>query len=412
MDRHLDVYLHDNYVGELIQDEHGQLVFDYAVSWLEDPNAVPLSQSIPLRTERFSRKECRAFFAGILPEERKRELIAKNLGISSRNDFAMLEQIGGECAGAITFLPKGQHPPKADYNYRPLSDYELAEILQILPKRPLMAGEDGIRLSLAGAQDKLAVHVSSDGQLSIPLNGAPSTHILKPRIELFEGVVFNEAFCMELAAAIDLPVAPIILKKTDSLEYLLVERYDRHLDEQGRTQRLHQEDFCQALGIVSEMKYQNEGGPNLAQCFQLLRNVSSVPVSDLQHLLRAVIFNLLVGNNDAHGKNFSLLYGLSGSTRLSPFYDILSTAFYPELSPKMAMKISKEYDSNKIHSRHFEKLAEEVGLGKALVLKEVKKTAERILGKLPTITIYRETSEKVANFIRERCLKLSQQFNR
>src|SRR5215475_11756765 len=97
MDRALDVYLYDDFVGRLVQDDDGDMSFQYAGSWLEAPSAIPLSQSLPLRQERFRRKECRGFFGGILPEQSKRETIARNLGISARNDYAMLERIGGEC---------------------------------------------------------------------------------------------------------------------------------------------------------------------------------------------------------------------------------------------------------------------------------------------------------------------------
>src|SRR6202163_3169674 len=191
MARTLDVYLHHELVGHLIQDDGGQMVFDYIESWLQKPGATPLSQSLPLRKERFKRNECRGFFAGILPEESKREIIARNLGISARNDYAMLEQIGGECAGAVTFLPAGQELPKQDYHYRKLDAKELAGILRELPKRPLLAGEKGIRLSLAGAQDKVAVRIEGE-EVSLPLGGAPSTHILKPAVERFAGVVFKD----------------------------------------------------------------------------------------------------------------------------------------------------------------------------------------------------------------------------
>src|SRR6202022_1859343 len=192
MARTMDVYLHNDLVGQLIQDGGGQMVFKYLEDWLNRPGATPLSQSLPLRKDRFSRKECRGFFAGILPEESKREIIARNLGISARNDYAMLEQIGGECAGAVTFLPAGQELPKRDCRYRKLDAKELAGILRELPKRPLLAGEEGIRLSLAGAQDKVAVRIEGE-EVSLPLGGAPSTHILKPAVERFAGVVFNEA---------------------------------------------------------------------------------------------------------------------------------------------------------------------------------------------------------------------------
>src|SRR5258708_22908735 len=147
--------------------------FEYVESWLNRPGATPLSQSLRLRKERFKRKECRGYFAGILPEESKREIIAHNLGISARNDYAMLERIGGECAGAVTFIAQGQALPERDYSYRKLSEQELAAILKELPKRPLLAGEEGIRLSLAGAQDKVAVRIEG-GEVCLPLGGAPS----------------------------------------------------------------------------------------------------------------------------------------------------------------------------------------------------------------------------------------------
>ena len=410
MARTLDVYLHDDLVGNLIQDAGGQMVFDYKQSWLDQPGASALSQSLPLRRKRFKRNECRGFFAGILPEESKREIIARNLGISARNDYAMLEQIGGECAGAVTFLPAGAAPPERNYAYRTLSPEGLAAVLKELPKRPLLAGEEGIRLSLAGAQDKVAVCLEG-GEIRLPLGGAPSTHILKPAVERFEGVVSNEALCMRLAAAAGLPTAPVEVRTVDGLAYLLVERYDRtHRQTAGEMavlERLHQEDFCQAQGIVSELKYQKEGGPSLKQCFGLLRQVSSAPVVDLARLLDAVIYNYLVGNNDAHGKNFSLLYHGIGTdnleTRLAPLYDIVSTLHYPELNTDMAMKIGGEYSSQKVSPKDFGQLAEEAGLAKPLVRRRVPELAETVMATLDKVEVADPVAEAVAALIRKRC---------
>ena len=390
----MDVYLHKDLVGHLVQDNGGQLLFQYVEDWVENPNSIPLSQSLPLRRERFTRKECRGFFSGILPEESKREIIARNLGISARNDYAMLERIGGECAGAVTFVRAGAPLPEADYSYRKLSTEELVAILKELPRRPLLAGERGVRLSLAGAQDKVAVRIEGE-DIGLPLGGAPSTHILKPAIDRFEGVVFNEALSMKLAAAVGLPAAPVETRSVDDMAFLLVERYDRvhrqATGEEPAVERIHQEDFCQALGIVPETKYQKEGGPSLKDCFNLLRAVSSAPVIDLARLLDAVIFNYLVGNNDAHGKNFSLLYFGAGpgnlEVRLAPLYDIVSTTYYPELSPEMAMKIGGEYWSEKIAPRNFEKLAEEAGLAKPLVRRRVVEVADGILTALPKLEV-------------------------
>jgi serine/threonine-protein kinase HipA len=419
MARTLDVYLHNELVGHLIQDDGGQMVFDYAEGWLQKPGATPLSQSLPLRKERFKRNECRGFFAGILPEESKREIIARNLGISARNDYAMLEQIGGECAGAVTFIPAGEALPERNYGYRPLSSQELAAMLKELPKHPLLAGEDGIRLSLAGAQDKVAVRIEGN-EISLPLGGAPSTHILKPAVERFAGVVFNEAFCMKLAAAAGLPAAKVETRIVEGIEYLLVERYDRthrqNADGPPALERLHQEDFCQAQGIVSEMKYQKEGGPSLKQCFALLREVSSAPVIDLSRLLDAVIYNYLVGNNDAHGKNFSLLYHGAGTAnqeiRLAPLYDVVSTTYYPELSKDMAMKIGGEYSSGKVTPKDFEQLAEQAGLAKPIVKTRVPELAEALIGNFEKAGIEQPVAEAVAALIRKRCETVRREFKK
>jgi serine/threonine-protein kinase HipA len=417
MARTLDVYLHRELVGHLIQDDGGQMVFDYAESWLQKPDATPLSHSLPLRRERFKRNECRGYFAGILPEESKREIIARNLGISERNDYAMLERIGGECAGAVTFIPAGENLPARDAHYRALSSPELAGILRELPRRPLMAGETGIRLSLAGAQDKIAVRVEGDA-ISLPLGGAPSTHILKPAVERFAGVVFNEAFCMRLAAASGLPAAEAEIRRVEDVEYLLVERYDRmHRQSLGGVallERLHQEDFCQALGIVSENKYQKEGGPSLKQCFALLREVSNAPVIDLARLLDAVVFNFLVGNNDAHGKNFSLLYRGVGTAnreiRIAPLYDVVSTYYYPELTRDMAMKIGGEYSSDKVSKANFEQLAEDAGLAKPLVRRRVPELADAVLSNLDKTAINHPVADALDGQIRERCETMRSRF--
>lgn len=403
----LNVFLHRNLVGQLLLDE-GRMVFEYADSWLKNALAVPLSHSLPLRAERFDRKICRGFFAGILPEESKRQMVAKNLGISPTNDFAMIEQIGGECAGAVTFLPASQALPEHDYHYRSLSDDELVKILELLPRQPLMAGEDGVRLSLAGAQDKIAIHVAN-GNVSIPLGGAPSTHILKPAIERFEGLVYNEAYCLKLAEIVGLPVAKAQTRNVGGIDYLLVERYDRHIDADGNVHRLHQEDFCQALGVASEEKYQNEGGPNLKDCFALLRDASSRPAIDIMRLLDAVIFNLLIGNHDAHGKNFSLLYQ-PANTQIAPLYDLVSTVYYPQLTKKMAMKIGKEAESSKITLEHFERLAQDAGLSTPIMKKRLPELTEQVLANIGKVSIDHPIAYKLAELIESRCQLFLERF--
>jgi serine/threonine-protein kinase HipA len=393
-------------VGTLSQVA-GRLGFAYAPDWLAQDKPWPLSQSLSLRAEDFDDKATRPFFAGLLPEGEQRRLVAQALQASRQNDFALLAGIGGECAGAVTLLDPGQTPaPPAEANsLRWLDQAELQALLADLPQRPMLAGQQGLRLSLAGAQDKLPVVVGDDGRIGLPLFGAPSTHILKPAIAGLDGTVFNEAFCMRLAAALKLAVAPVqIHPVAQGGAVLLVQRYDR-LAAAGPDSapnpapnpapnlpptRLHQEDFCQALAVPPEQKYQNEGGPDLAQCFALLRRATRPSALPVLALLDAVVFNALIGNHDAHGKNFSLLYGAAVSAgsagraggpadaTLAPLYDLLCTAVYPRLTDKMAMKLGGQYRFSALMARHWERFARDAGLSPAQVKKRVMTIASRL----------------------------------
>jgi serine/threonine-protein kinase HipA len=408
--RTLNVYLRDHIVGQLIQDEHGQILFIYSHYWLHHPETTHLSHSLPLREEPFSRNECRGFFAGVLPEEEKREIIAKNLGISARNDFAMLEQLGGECAGAVTLIRPGVDlPSSAAGSYQELSSSELLEILRALPKRPLLAGDTGIRLSLAGAQDKIAVRVNGD-RISIPKNGAASTHIIKPAITRFPGLVENEAFCMKLAAAVGLSVAEVSVGEIEDIKFLLVRRFDRTINENGVIARIHQEDICQALGYPPEHKYQSEGGPGLKECFKLIRATSNNPAADLKALLEALIFNLIIGNNDAHAKNFSIIHHQNNTTRLAPLYDLICTAAYPELTSKMAMKIGKAAIFDQIYPREIDRLADECGLNRTLTRERLTNLAHAIELATKTLRSNLNYGADIADLIVSRCEAVIERF--
>jgi serine/threonine-protein kinase HipA len=358
MTHELEVWLFADRVGTLALVD-GRLNFCYASGWLSQQGAVALSASLPLQAESFDDRNTRPFFAGLLPEGQMRRLIAQQFQVSGQNDFALLDHIGGECAGAVTFLEPGQSLPVPASEVQWLGDEEIVAILDELPRRPMLAGKEGLRLSLAGAQDKLPVIFDGE-RIGLPLNGAPSSHILKPAIHAVEDSVINEGFCMALAEAMQLKPAKSIIQRVLDRSFLLVERYDR----QGHLQRLHQEDFCQALGVVPEMKYQNEGGPDLARCFDLLRRVTRPSAPQVLRLLDYVIFNALIGNHDAHAKNLSLLYS-DKTPILAPFYDTLSTAVYPALTPKMAMKIGSKYKFSEVQARHWAQFAESVGLSKA-----------------------------------------------
>lgn len=404
MKRTLNVYLHTDKVGILEQDVHGQLFFTYSDDWLSRSPDLILSQSLPHQHEPFKRNQCRPFFSGILPEENKRDLIAHNLGISAKNDFSFLEKIGGECGGAVSFLPLEAVLSKNEPAYLPLTEKQLVNLLKELSTRPLMAGERGVRLSLAGVQDKIPLYYEQE-RFYLPLDSSPSTHIIKPAITNYKGQVYNEALSLNLARSLKIPTAKVALKVSEGFEYLIIERYDRRKEADGSITRLHQEDFCQALGIVPENKYQAEGGPSLKQCFDLIRRVSSNPAKDLETLLSGVIFNILIGNNDAHGKNFSLLYE-SSQTRLAPFYDLICTAFYKDLDPHMAMKFGGEANPLKITLKEIDSFSKEVGLSKTLVLENVKNLSKAIPLILDKQSLSHPLEKEIAAFIKERAERM------
>lgn len=374
----LDVWWDRRLVGRLTQDRHGELGFVYAAGWLQSEDAPALSASLPKRAEPYSRRECRPFFGGLLPEEGQRQAVAQALGVSRGNDFALLDKLGGDVAGALQLLPPGESPtaPNAGRPPKSLDEAELIRVLDSLPTRPLLAGEEGMRLSLAGSQSKVPV-ILVEGKVALPSWGQPTTHILKPSISRFPGTTENEGFVMRLAAAVGLDVAPVEPRVVRDRRFLLVARYDRSVDDDGRAHRIHQEDFCQALGINPERKYASEGGPTLKDCFALLRRVSSRPAVEVLKLLDAVIFNLIVGNADAHGKNFSILHD-EGGPRLAPFYDLLATAAYPELSPRMAMKVGKRSTLGEMDDKGWAAFAASTTLGLPLIRRRVAEISEAV----------------------------------
>ena len=381
MSRVLHVWWDGKLVGRLTQDRHGELGFAYSDDWLLDDDAQPLSASLPKREEPFSRRECRPFFGGLLPEDSQRDAAARALGVSSANEFALLDRLGGDVAGALQLLPPGEAQRAPNFHRLPeaLDEAGLIGVLDALPSRPLLAGNEGLRLSLAGAQSKLPV-VLVDGEIALPVSGQPTTHILKPPIARFPGTTENEAFVMRLAAEIGLDVASAAPRVIGNREFLLVERYDRSAGADCRIRRIHQEDFCQALAVPPELKYAGEGGPTLEDCFGLLRAVSLRPALDVLKLLDAVIFNLIVGNADAHGKNFSILYHDSGP-RLAPLYDLLSTVSYPELSPRLAMRVGKRATLEELDAEAWAAFASGATLGLPLVRRQVAEMSESVAAK-------------------------------
>ncbi len=372
----LDVYLHDDRAGTLERLDGARLRFTYDPEWLSAAG-MPISLSLPLREEPYADAECRPFFAGLLPEGEFLKSIARTFHISAENPFTVLREIGGECAGAVSLVEHGGPPPFSSApGPRWLSNRELASLLEELPRHPLLAdteGDEGIRLSLAGTRDKLGV-LLDDGRVGITRGHPPSTHILKvPPRELSE-LVANEAYCMALAGETGLTVAPATPVRAGRLEALLVERYDR-FRAGSQVRRLHQEDLCQAAGRPPEAKYESEGGPGVAECGALIRAHAAGPGAALLRFLDALLFNVLIGNADAHSKNYSLLLEGPGAPRLAPLYDLISTRAYGHrFGRKMGMKYGGEYRPDRIRGRHLDRLGDALGIAH----RRVRKHAEDI----------------------------------
>lgn len=321
--RRLHVWLDVRKVGEL--REQGNLwAFSYEREW--QAAGFDLSPALPRAhgeiVDGASLRPVQWFFDNLLPEEGARRLLAGDANLDPADAFGLLQRYGPESAGALTLLPPGRKLPEP--GLEPLPDETLSARIRALPRLPLSDGAPK-RMSLAGAQHKLAVVLHED-RLWEPVGSAASTHILKPdheRVEDYPHSAANEWFCMQLAAACGLPVPPVCLRQVPEPVYL-VRRFDR--DGEGlEARRLYALDACQALSLDAVFKYREATVERLAELVSLCRR----PAATRLALLRWQIFNLLVGNGDAHLKNISFLPRPgAGGMELAPHYDLLSTAVY------------------------------------------------------------------------------------
>ena len=374
----LDVYLLGRKVGQIDYSSHrNEMHFSYDAAYLSDADATPLSHALPLQDGPFDSDRTTIFFENLLPPDQVRRRLGPILHISRHNIFGFLEALGGDCAGAISLWPHGSEPTSDKEETKRLSEDEASEVLKSLKKRPLYVnGIDGFRISGAGAQNKLIARIV-DGHIELPLFGAPSTHIIKPPVNDYADSVYNECFSMRLAERIGLAAAESGLMRLDGCDYYWTKRYDREIAD-GRISRLHQEDFCQICGISGELKYENEGGPSFANCMAAMSEMR-ISLADRLAFIDRMIYNYLIGNADAHGKNSSMLYRGKDAKSLAPLYDVMSTAVYSSLSRVNAMSIGGAKRFEDVSRASFSKMAGEVGVRPSLVLARLDKIAGKIL---------------------------------
>ncbi len=374
----LDVYLRDTFVGRIdYSSHHNEMHFTYDENYLLRLDAMPLSFSLPLQAAPFDSDRTTVFFENLLPPDQVRRKLGAVLHLSRHNLFGFLETLGGDCAGALSLWPTGAKPSQPSEQLYLLTENEADDILRALRKRPLYVnGVEGYRISGAGAQDKLIVRLS-DGHLTLPLYGTPSTHIVKPAVRDYPDSVFNEAYAMQLAKQLGLAVAKSGLMKIKGETYYWTERFDRE-EVDGRIVRLHQEDFCQITGTSGELKYESEGGPSFARCMAAMAEMK-LALSDRLAFIDRMIFNYLIGNADAHGKNASVLYrGMRGKS-LAPIYDVMCTLIYRNLSRVNAMSIGGAKTLDVVSRENFVLMAEEVGMRPQLILGRLDAMIKRII---------------------------------
>lgn len=363
----LGVWWRRQCVGLLRSDPNGRMEFRYDARWLGDPAAFPVSLSLPLRPEAYG-DTAHSFFANLLPEADVRFRLCQQLKVPAGNDFELLRLIGGECAGALTISHEMPTDVPPSGSYRVLDSEQLRR--WSLARSPdafsSTVGRDGVRLSLAGAQDKLPVRLDGS-EVSVPLGTATSTHLLKFGSRHFKYLPENECLMAMVAERLALPVPVTALWRMDGGGGILViERYDRRR-ESATIERVHQEDLCQALGRSPLRKYQKDGGPRPRDVAEVLRLHGSLPSEDLPLLVRWGLFNWLFGNCDAHAKNISLVFDPTHGIRLAPFYDLVCTRVYKSLDRHLAMSLGDQFDPGVVVQRDLDAYAQELLVGRRMV---------------------------------------------
>ncbi len=373
----MDVFFEKYLVGSIDTDADPAPLFRYAPEWLTLPGAFPMSTTVPLSDKAFGWDIVAPWLVNLLPEDADAlRMMARILDVPDTDVLALLERVGRDTSGALSFSERGT----TGSTIIPInSNADLKKVLNELPAKPFLAGDEGVSMSLAGVQTKLAVRLFDDGRIGIPVDGAPSSHILKPDSPgRLWGSVHNEAFCLTLARRVGLPAAAVTTGKAVEREFLLVERYDR-VQEGELLRRLHQEDFCQALGLPPGAKYQHSHyhgqKGSFPRMMDRLREVGGG--TQVMQLWDMLVFNVLSCNTDAHLKNHSLILSADG-VRLAPLYDVMCASVWQNITRNMALDVGGKRVGEYIEGRHWAREAEACGISPRRALARVEYLSQRM----------------------------------
>ncbi len=369
----LPIYFEQRSVGTVRVDSKGPS-FSYDRTWLTTRGAFPISTTMPLGPDPVGPAVFLPWAANLLPESEQLRAVGQFLGMSPNDVIGLLSEIGRDTAGALSI---GKPGGTSSVYWRPVeTEGELEKVIEELPSKPFLVGEEGVSMSLAGVQAKLAVGLDESGRICIPTVGSPSTHILKPDSQRLPGGVHNEAFCIALGTRLGLPTVEIATGKAGNRTFLLAKRYDR-TGGAGRWRRLHQEDFCQALGKPPSAKYEINktgiAGPTIKEMFDATRRLMAP--TDILRLLDMVIFNVIACNTDAHAKNFSIMINGTGAS-LAPVYDIMCGETWRHVTKNLAQQIAGRNRGEQLTGKDWHRFARECGLGARQVIGRVRALAE------------------------------------
>lgn len=377
--KHLNVWLRGELVAQI--DDQRDLPLRYVGATLNEKRGQPvLSCSLPVSNRPTKAK---AFFDGVLPEGIFRSALASKANVVANDTFGLVAHYGRDILGAVVVDVADRSDDRTP-GVVDLSKGELADEVANLPERPLGVYDDS-ELSIPGLQNKMLL-VRTDTGWARPIHGTPSTHILKLDSQAHPGVVASEVDAMTLAKAVNLTTVGVQLETLASVACIIVERFDRITDDHGQTERIHQEDICQALGYPPERKYElpgrgggTGGGPEFADVAALLDRHALSPVDELDKLAQTAVFTALIGNNDAHGKNLALLHRDDSSVSLAPLYDTVPTTLFPKLKYEAAMTIGGAVDLADVTPKALRTEAKHWNFDPERMVEQGKVVAERML---------------------------------
>lgn len=369
----LTVVLYGQPVGHLERTGSDDPSFTYSAEYAAT-GRTPLSSRLPIAPQTYRSDRVLPYLRGLLPENlQTRQQWAARLDTTPDDAFGLLAAMGWDCPGAVQFTPETQIE---DLRLRgaeltPLTEHDIAERLRTLQDRPASWTLPGEHWSLGGQQEKFAL-TWIDGQWHETGGSAATTHIVKPGIRVLHHQAMVEHVTMRAAAATGVSVAESRLLRFEDQWAIVVDRFDR-ITAAAKIFRLHQEDFCQALGRLPERKYESAGGPRLRDMADLVRRQMTQPADDLRALADFAAVNLVAGAPDGHAKNISLILGPDGSRWVAPLYDLATGLTYdPEaVERSLALSIGGERIFNRIRGKQWAKAAEVLGLAPDLLLQRV-----------------------------------------